>query len=226
MKERVDAQSARIAFSHALASARKDMPTIVKDAVVDFTSSKGRTHYKHETLAGIAKQIDPILAANGLSYRFRTGQQNGVSVTCIIEHVHGHLEETTLSASPDQSGNKNGFQAIGSAVTYLQRYTLKAALGLSAEVDDDAQSAAPRDIGRQGSEVHERPQPVDMSRRADNMIAALKRNGVTEADSEKFKASFAEMRSSDSENAARVEAEIETLKAAANADLAGDGIPY
>lgn len=221
MKERVDAQNARIAFSHALASARKDMPTIVKDAVVDFTSNKGRTHYKHETLAGIAKQIDPILAANGLSYRFRTGQQNGVSVTCIIEHVQGHLEETTLSASPDQSGNKNGFQAIGSAVTYLQRYTLKAALGLSAEVDDDAQSAAPRENTRT-----ERPKPVDMSRRADNMIAALKRNGVSEADSEGFKTSFAEMRAADAQSAARVEAEIETLKAAANADLAGDEIPY
>ncbi|WP_226552944.1 ERF family protein [Celeribacter naphthalenivorans] len=145
MKERMDSQNARVAFSAALSAARAEIPPIIKDATVDFTSQKGRTHYKHETLAGIAKQIDPILSAHGLSYRFRTDQGNGgVRVTCIIEHAQGHSEETSLSGSPDTSGSKNGFQAVGSAVTYLQRYTLKAALGLSAEVDDDAQGAAPR----------------------------------------------------------------------------------
>jgi hypothetical protein len=53
------------------------------------------------------------------------------------------MEETTLPGMPDLSGNKNPIQAIGSAVTYLQRYTLKAALGLtvSKEEDDDARSA-------------------------------------------------------------------------------------
>lgn len=64
-----------------------------------------------------------------------------VSVTCIISHRDGHSEENTLSASVDTSGNKNHLQAIGSAVTYLQRYSLKAALGLSVADDDDAQAA-------------------------------------------------------------------------------------
>lgn len=145
MKERMDAQNAKVAFAHALSAARAEMPPIVKDATVDFTSQKGRTHYKHETLAGIAKTIDPILSQNGLSYRFRTDQADGrVVVTCIVSHQDGYSEETSLSGSPDQSGNKNNFQAVGSAVTYLQRYTLKAALGLSAEIDDDGQAAAPR----------------------------------------------------------------------------------
>lgn len=147
MKERADANNARIAFSEALAKARAEIPPIIKDATVDFTSPKGRTHYQHETLAGIAKAIDPILSRHGMSYRFRTGQTGPtVTVTCVIAHAAGYSEETALSASPDVSGNKNGFQAIGSAVTYLQRYTLKAALGLSAEVDDDAQRAAPRSV--------------------------------------------------------------------------------
>lgn len=150
MKERIDANNARVEFAAALASARAEIPPIMKDATVDFSSAKGRTHYKHETLAGIAKVIDPILSQHGLSYRFRTDQGNGgVRVTCIIAHASGHCEETSLACAPDGSGNKNPFQAVGSAVTYLQRYTLKAALGLSAEVDDDAQGAAPRqDQGR------------------------------------------------------------------------------
>ncbi len=142
MKERMDAQNAKVAFTDALSASRADIPPIIKDATVDFSSQKGRTHYKHETLAGIAKTIDPILSQNGLSYRFRTDQADGrVIVTCIVSHRDGYSEETTLSGSPDQSGSKNTFQAVGSAVTYLQRYTLKAALGLSAEIDDDGQSA-------------------------------------------------------------------------------------
>jgi hypothetical protein len=145
MKERMDAQNASRAYAAALSAARAEIPPIIKDATVDFTSQKGRTHYKHETLAGIAKTIDPILSKHGLSYRFRTDQGNGgVRVTCIVQHMDGHSEETSLSGSPDGSGSKNSFQAVGSAVTYLQRYTLKAALGLSAEVDDDGQEAASR----------------------------------------------------------------------------------
>lgn len=176
MKERIDAQNARIEFARALADARALIPPIMKDATVDFTSAKGRTHYKHETLAGIAKVIDPILSQHGLSYRFRTDQGNGgVRVTCIIAHASGHCEETSLACAPDGSGSKNPFQAVGSAVTYLQRYTLKAALGLSAEVDDDAQGAAPRpDQGRQQRQQRaEGPAPaqvaIDSITRADTM---------------------------------------------------------
>ena len=151
LKRDHDRDNARVAFAAALAAARSKIPPIVKDATVDFTSSKGRTHYKHETLAGIAKVIDPILSEFGLSYRFRTDQGNGgVRVTCIIAHAHGHSEETSLTCAPDGPGSKNPFQAVGSAVTYLQRYTLKAALGLSAEIDDDAQSAAPRPDSQMG----------------------------------------------------------------------------
>jgi len=148
MRERMEAQTARISFARALSQARAAIPPIVKDATVDYTAkgSDKRTHYKHETLAGIARAIDPILAEHGLSYRFRTEQGNGgVRVTCIVQHSDGHSEETSLAGAPDGSGSKNSFQAVGSAVTYLQRYTLKAALGLSAEVDDDGQGAAPRD---------------------------------------------------------------------------------
>ena len=161
MKERVDANNARIAFAAALSQARAEIPPITKDATVSFEGKNGgnKTHYRHETLAGIAKVIDPILSKYGLSYRFRTEQgQGGVRVTCIIAHAVGHSEETSLACAPDGSGSKNPFQAVGSAVTYLQRYTLKAALGLSAEVDDDAQSAAPRPDQRQSDEPRQNRQ--------------------------------------------------------------------
>lgn len=136
--QRVNADAARKAFEAAMALAKAEIPPIFKNRHVDFTSAKGRTNYRHEDLSQIARTVDPILARHGLSYRFRTKADTAkVEVTCIISHRDGHFEENTLPAPHDNSGNKNSIQAIGSAVTYLQRYTLKAALGLSASDDDD-----------------------------------------------------------------------------------------
>lgn len=143
-QERWDANQARKAFDAAMAAAKAELPVIRKNREVDFTSQKGRTNYRHEDLAGIASQIDPILTRHGLSYRFRPTQGEGglLTVTCILSHKDGHSEESSLSAGRDESGNKNNHQAIGSAATYLQRYTLKMALGLAASNDDDAKATA------------------------------------------------------------------------------------
>src|SRR6185312_5675879 len=104
--------------------------------------SYNATSYNHEDMAEIARTVDPILAKHGLSYRFRTlSDAATVTVTCIISHRDGHSEENSLSAAHDTSGSKNKIQAVGSAITYLQRYTLKAALGLAASADDDGKTA-------------------------------------------------------------------------------------
>lgn len=142
LQERWEAGQGRKAYDAAISAAKAEIPPIIKNRVVDFTTQKGRTNYRHEDLAEIAKTVDPILTQYGLSYRFRTSQEGGaVRVTCILSHRDGYSEETTLETAPDTSGNKNHIQAVGSAVTYLQRYTLKSALGLSASQDDDGRDA-------------------------------------------------------------------------------------
>lgn len=142
LQERWEANQGRKAFDQAISAAKAEIPPIFKNREVDFTSQKGRTNYRHEDMAEIARTVDPILTKYGLSYRFRTSQEGGVvRVTCIVSHCDGYGEETTLETAPDGSGNKNHIQAVGSAVTYLQRYTLKSALGLAAAPDDDARAA-------------------------------------------------------------------------------------
>lgn len=143
LNERWQADQARRAFTAALSALRDEMPRVVKSRTVDFTTARGRTHYQYEDLALVVDALSPVMAKHGLSFRWRTDstQKGLVSVTCILEHSAGHSEETTLAAPFDDSGNKNPIQAIGSAVTYLQRYTLKAALGVAAAQDDDGQSA-------------------------------------------------------------------------------------
>lgn len=145
-QERWERNQARKAFDAAMAAAKASIPVIAKNRTVGFASKKdgaARTDYKHEDLAEISRVVSPILAEHGLSYRFRTtsAPNEPVTVTCIVSHRDGHSEENTLSAGRDDTGNKNSIQAVGSTITYLQRYTLKAALGLAAAADDDGASA-------------------------------------------------------------------------------------
>lgn len=149
LQERWEANQARKAFDDAMAAAKAEIPVIFKSRVVDFTSAKGRTHYRYEDLAEIAKTVNPILGKHGLSYRFRTSSaaNEPVSVTCVVSHRLGYFEENTLTGPRDDSGNKNSLQQVGSTLTYLQRMTLKAALGLAASDDDDGKNSAGDDDG-------------------------------------------------------------------------------
>jgi hypothetical protein len=144
MQERWEANQARKAFDAALAAAKAEIKPIVKNREVDFPSKNGgaRTNYMHEDLGQIANEVDPVLAKHGLSYRHRPKQDGkNLTITCVLAHRDGHFEETSLTASNDESGNKNSIQSVGSTATYLQRYTLKLALGLAVTKDDDGKAA-------------------------------------------------------------------------------------
>jgi hypothetical protein len=138
------ADQRRAAFDEAMASAKAEIPVISKNREVDFTSTKGRTNYRHEDLAEIARTVTPILGKYGLSYRYRVSSNinEPIMVTCVVSHKEGHFEETTLLGARDESGNKNSLQQVGSTLTYLQRMTLKAALGLAASDDDDGKASS------------------------------------------------------------------------------------
>jgi hypothetical protein len=138
------ADKARDAFMTAMNAFRAETLKIVKTKEVGF----GTTKYKHATLAGIVDVAAPALSRHGLSHRWETKQDQGViTVSCIITHELGHSERTTLTAAPDTSGGKNSIQAIGSTVSYLQRYTFTAITGLAA-ADEDKDSKLPTDKPR------------------------------------------------------------------------------
>jgi hypothetical protein len=139
LAERWDATQARKAFDVAIAAAKAEIPVIAKTAT-------GHNAKKYADFAAIARVVDPIISKHGLSYRFRTVQADKISVTCVLSHEAGHCEETTLAGPADQTGNKNAIQAIGSTLTYLQRYSLVQALGLAAAEDDDGKTGAPVDF--------------------------------------------------------------------------------
>lgn len=135
LQERYEAGQARKAFEEAFSAFKAQAPKLEKTKEVSFGANK--TAYKYTPLDMIANTLGPILAAHGLSYNWKQHQDNeSITVTCVLRHTLGHSIENTLSSGSDGSGSKNAIQAIGSAVSYLRRYTLLGVLGMATSDED------------------------------------------------------------------------------------------
>lgn len=129
LKERQDATEAKKAYVVSMGKFRAEVPTIER--------TKKAHNSKYAGLAETIAEISKALVDNGLSHSWKTDQdEKSISVTCCVTHVLGHQECTTLREFPDTSGSKNAIQAIGSTVSYLQRYTLYSILGLASKDAD------------------------------------------------------------------------------------------
>jgi len=109
----------------------------------------GAVDFKHAELSDIMEAIAEPAARYGLTWNYPQMEQGDgwVRVTCRLRHVDGHFEDLTLGAPEDTSGKKNAAQAICSAITYMERYTLKGLLGISEKGDDNHDSRRPDDQG-------------------------------------------------------------------------------
>lgn len=165
LQERWEAEQSRKAFSAALAGFQADLKPIVK--------TKQGHNSKYADANDIAKSIRPLMEKHGLSFTHVENQEKEgwVSVTCIIRHVAGHSESSTLSAGYDTSGGKNAIQAIASTVTYLRRYTLTGLLGITTGEDD-------QDGGRPAVTVDELLQYAQLLRDEWPTIATMKQGFI------------------------------------------------
>lgn len=145
LAERNERNVARRAYFEAMSKFAANPPDIEKDRSVGYENRDGTsTGYRHASLDNVTKKIQSALSICGLHASWVTSQSETViTVTCTITHKLGHSESTCLTAPPDNSGKKNNIQAIGSTISYLERYTILALTGLSTrDMDDDGQAAA------------------------------------------------------------------------------------
>jgi len=175
-QERWQASEAKRAYTAAMIDLKRDLPAVIaRDATVDFTSSKGRTHYTHATLGAAVEAVAGPMAAHGFSHCWepRTDERL-VTVTARITHRDGHSESASLSAPADVSGNKSPAQAIASTVTLLERYTLLSLLGI-----------ATADMRDPGPPREEAPDTVD-PKRNNATVTMLRKRGRSMADAERL----------------------------------------
>lgn len=144
MKMVYENNQARKSYHAAMASFKSEVPTLLKTATAQVRgqTKSGKVYnfeIKHADLGMVCEAIAPCLAKHGFSHKWHTVvKDNTINVSCIITHKDGYSDDpVTLPGQPDNTGAKNDIQAMGSTVSYLQRYTLISALGLAVKHEDD-----------------------------------------------------------------------------------------
>jgi hypothetical protein len=145
-----------VEISQALARFQNSCTGAVKDGTNPAFKSK------YASLDAIWSAIREPLTANGLSVTQMGDWQDGTELlVTTIWHVSGEWISGVQPVYAEQT-TRNQHQAHGSAMTYLRRYALAAALGIASQDDDDAESAvAPSEKYRKVPEKYQKVPPTD-----------------------------------------------------------------
>jgi hypothetical protein len=179
-----EADEARKAYAKALAAMKATIPIeVFKRKKVDVP---GGAKFKHAELCDVVDAAVEAMGKFGFVHSWKPTAQTDeyLEITCIITHELGHKEETTLKSGYDSSNPKmSALHRLGSTVTYLERYTLVAALGVAAKNMDDDGMAASKKL----ADVPEAPEgfdnwKADMTARADEGLEALTGSWKASAD--------------------------------------------
>ncbi len=121
-------------LAEALLAAQEEMPAIERDAT--------NPHFKSKftSLDNLLAKVRPVLNRHGISVQqFPASDAEGKpALTTILRHASGESEAHTaplLLAKSDPQG-------LGSAITYMRRYALAAALAIADQEDDDGNGAS------------------------------------------------------------------------------------
>lgn len=123
------------ALAAALAKAQGDFPAITRGKEVTVQMKTGGSYkFSYAALDTILSAVRAPLAANGLSISQLL--DGGDLVTLLMHEGGGVLSCRWRLPSTGE------IQALGSAITYLRRYSLQAILGIATEEDDDGNAAS------------------------------------------------------------------------------------
>lgn len=113
----------------SLAAFQQEVPVIHKG-----TQGYG---YSYADLPKIFETINPLMKKHGLGF---TQLINGTDLVTVLFHSETgeSIESKTEIPQNVQLKGMNDFQVLGSAITYLRRYSLSSILGLVTDKDTDA----------------------------------------------------------------------------------------
>ena len=146
----------------ALIKAQSEMGSAVKD------SKNPHFRSRYASLAAVIDAVIPVLNANGVGVlQLPSIEGSEVRLTTILMHSSGQRLSSTVGAP---LGKKQDAQAVGSAITYLRRYSLQSIMGLPVEDDDGNAARRPQRRQPQRRQVPEISAPTV----ADKAFAAVR----------------------------------------------------
>jgi len=173
MRDRVEKSEAEKLFWKAFPKLQNDLPEVTKEG--EIVNDKHGFTIPYAKFEDVIRAIKPIMAKHGfaLSFRHKTQDGGAILTTGILSHKGGHCEKDEFLSLPDNSGSKNGIQAIGSTRSYGKRYTLTSLTGIAfGGEDDDGQAAG----GSANPQPAAKPESVDGAKLVDkNQIKIIER---------------------------------------------------
>jgi ERF superfamily len=119
-------------IASALVLVQKEIKNVTKDAENPYFKSE------YATLPAVLDTIRPLLSKNGMALIQSAENKDGNPlIVSRIQHESGEFIESEIFVS----NVAHGPQPLGSAITYLRRYSAMALLAVGAEEDDDANAA-------------------------------------------------------------------------------------
>lgn len=157
----------------ALSEAQADFPVLPKTKKVTVKTHDGKSYsYTYADLATIIETILPITSKHGLSILQLPSFKEGRS-TLITRLLHnsGQWIECELPLRTQ----RDGAQAMGSALTYMRRYGMSAILCLATDEDEDGQLADTDHVGataqvKKGTPVVDVPSAKEARKFVNSMI--------------------------------------------------------
>jgi len=153
-----------------LATALAKAQAAITPAVKDKVNPGFRSRYAD--LASVWEACRAALTSNGLSVvQLPLDRHDGcASLRTVLLHTSGQYLATTVSARLV----KDDAQGLGSALTYLRRYSLAAMVGVVADEDDDGNAASKAPAQQARQERQEPQEPPRLPSRSNGSAPATK----------------------------------------------------
>lgn len=144
LQERAIARDAKAQFVSAMAAAQAEMKAVATD------SDNPQTRSRYASYEALDRALRPIYSKHGFALSYDTDDSpkpEHVRVLCEVMHIGGHSKTYHADMPADGKGAKGGdvmtkTHAVGSAMSYGQRYLLKGIFNVRVGEDDDDGNAA------------------------------------------------------------------------------------
>ena len=146
MQREVIADDAHVQFNRSFAALSAEIRQIERRGVADM-GAKGT--YKFAKREDLDAMLRPLMREHGFAVSFRPvpSPDSNVTIEGELLHVAGHSKTAELALPPDIGPGRNSLQAMGSAISYAERYLTEMLLNVvRCDEDDDGASAADRPI--------------------------------------------------------------------------------
>ena len=135
LAERWQAQESAKAWGEAIKRFQSLCPPIGKTAMIP--DKQGNPKYYFADYEDIMQVAQPILDQCGIVLTFDTEPAGPLMKTTCRVRVGTHMEATSVVLPHPQIPNANATQMAGGALTYGQRYSMKAALNIRIKGEDN-----------------------------------------------------------------------------------------